>query len=80
MVENERLIELKNISKEFDGTTVLDNINLYIRKKDLRHCSAPPAAARPPPCALSAASKRPPPARCCSKGVTLRRCRPTSAA
>ena len=34
MVENERLIELKNISKEFDGTTVLDNINLYIRKKE----------------------------------------------
>ena len=35
MVENERLIELKNISKEFDGTLpVLDNINLYIRKKE----------------------------------------------
>ena len=34
MVENERLIELKNISKDFDGTTVLDNINLYIRKKE----------------------------------------------
>ena len=34
MMENERLIELKNISKEFDGTTVLDNINLYIRKKE----------------------------------------------
>ena len=34
MVENERLIELKSISKEFDGVTVLDNINLYIRKKE----------------------------------------------
>lgn len=34
MVENERLIELKGISKEFDGVTVLDNINLYIRKKE----------------------------------------------
>ena len=34
MVENERLIELKSISKEFDGVTVLDNVNLYIRKKE----------------------------------------------
>ncbi len=34
MVENERLIELKGISKEFDGVTVLDNINLYVRKKE----------------------------------------------
>ena len=34
MVENERLIELKEICKEFDGTTVLDNVNLYIRKKE----------------------------------------------
>ena len=33
MVEQEHLIDLKNISKEFDGVTVLDNINLYIRKK-----------------------------------------------
>ena len=34
MVEKEHLIDLKNISKEFDGVTVLDNINLYIRKKE----------------------------------------------
>ena len=34
MVENEHLIDLKNISKEFDGVTVLENINLYIRKKE----------------------------------------------
>lgn len=34
MVEQERLIELKNISKEFDGVQVLKNINLYIRKKE----------------------------------------------
>ena len=32
MSEQPRLISLENISKEFDGTTVLDNINLYIRK------------------------------------------------
>ena len=34
MVEQEHLIDLKNISKEYDGVTVLDNINLYIRKKE----------------------------------------------
>jgi len=34
MSEQPRLISLENISKEFDGTTVLDNINLYIRKKE----------------------------------------------
>ena len=34
MMEQERLIDLKDISKEFDGTTVLSDINLYIRKKE----------------------------------------------
>ena len=33
-MEEQRLISLENISKEFDGTTVLDNINLYIRKNE----------------------------------------------
>ena len=34
MVENEHLIDLKNISKEYDGVQVLKDINLYIRKKE----------------------------------------------
>lgn len=34
MVEQEHLIDLKHISKEFDGVTVLDNINLYVRRKE----------------------------------------------
>lgn len=34
MVENEHLIDLKNICKEYDGVQVLNNINLYIRKKE----------------------------------------------
>ena len=33
-MEEQRLITLENISKEFDGNTVLDNINLYIRKNE----------------------------------------------
>ena len=34
MVEKTHLIDLESISKDFDGTTVLDNMNLYIRKKE----------------------------------------------
>ena len=34
MVENEHLIDLKHICKNYDGVTVLDDINLYIRKKE----------------------------------------------
>ena len=34
MMEQEHLIDLSNISKEYDGTTVLNNINLYVRKKE----------------------------------------------
>ena len=34
MMEQEHLIDLKNVSKEFDGTTVLSDIDLYIRKKE----------------------------------------------
>ncbi len=34
MEQNNRLINLENISKEFDGTVVLSDINLYIRKNE----------------------------------------------
>lgn len=34
MVEQEHLIDLKHICKEYDGATVLDDINLYVRKKE----------------------------------------------
>ncbi|MGI6215605.1 MAG: ABC transporter ATP-binding protein [Christensenellales bacterium] len=34
MSQENRLIQLENISKEFDNVTVLDNINLYIRKNE----------------------------------------------
>lgn len=34
MVENTHLIDLENLSKDYDGTTVLSNVNLYIRKKE----------------------------------------------
>jgi len=34
MWENEHLIDLKNICKEYDGVKVLKDINLYIRKKE----------------------------------------------
>ncbi|NLO84977.1 MAG: ABC transporter ATP-binding protein [Clostridiales bacterium] len=34
MIEQKHLIDLKGISKEFDGTTVLSNIDLYVRKNE----------------------------------------------
>ena len=34
MVENEHLIDLKHINKQYDGTPVLQDINLYIRRKE----------------------------------------------
>ena len=34
MVEKEHLIDLQHICKDFDGTMVLQDINLYIRKKE----------------------------------------------
>ena len=34
MVENTRLIELNGVSKDFDGTQALTDINLYIRKRE----------------------------------------------
>ena len=32
MENKERIIELKNVCKEFDGVTVVDAMNLYVRK------------------------------------------------
>ena len=34
MIANEHLIDLKGISKEYDGTRVLGTIDLYVRKKE----------------------------------------------
>ncbi|MBQ8537318.1 MAG: ABC transporter ATP-binding protein [Clostridia bacterium] len=34
MIESTHLIDLQNLSKEYDGVTVLSNINLYVRKKE----------------------------------------------
>lgn len=34
MVESMHLIDLRGISKEYDGTTVLNDIDLYVRKKE----------------------------------------------
>ena len=33
-MDNEHLIDLIHVSKDYDGVTVLDDINLYIRKKE----------------------------------------------
>ena len=34
MIDKQHLIDLKGVSKEFDGTRVLSNIDLYVRRKE----------------------------------------------
>ena len=34
MIDQEHLIDLRGVSKDFDGTRVLSDINLYVRKKE----------------------------------------------
>ena len=34
MIDKQHLIDLKGVSKEFDGTRVLNNIDLYVRRKE----------------------------------------------
>ena len=79
MMEQEHLIELKNVSKEFDGTTVLSDIDLYIRKKEFLTLLGPRAAAKPPPCGSSAGLNTPPRAPCFLRARTSPPCRPISA-
>ena len=62
-MENKKLIELRNIKKEFDGTVVLDNIDLFVRDGEFLTRSAPPAAERPPFCASLPGLSLPIPAR-----------------
>ena len=51
MDKNKKIIELKNISKSYDGVTVLDNIQLHIYDNEFLTLLGPPAAARPRRCA-----------------------------
>ena len=52
-----KIIELKNISKSFDGETVLDGISLDIHDNEFITLLGPPAAAKRRRCASSAALK-----------------------
>ena len=47
MVEKEHLIDLKGISKEYDGVKVLKNINLYIRRKEFVTLLGPSGCGKP---------------------------------
>ena len=79
MVEQEHLIDLKNISKEFDGVTVLDNINLYIRKKEFVTLLGPSGCGKTTTLRIIGGLRPPPPERCSSRAGTSPSCPPTSA-
>ena len=46
-----KVIELRGVTKQFDGETVLDSIDLDIYDNEFLTLLGPPAAARPRPCA-----------------------------
>jgi len=72
------LIDLVNISKSFDNTMVLDDLNLSVKENSFVTL-APAAAAKPQPCASSAALRPPTPERSSSTALTSASCRRTSA-
>ena len=41
MIDKQHLIDLKGVSKDFDGTRVLSNIDLYVRKKEFVTLAGP---------------------------------------
>ena len=54
---NQPLIDLVNISKSFDGTMVLDDLNLSVKENEFVTLLGPSGCGRPQPSALSAALK-----------------------
>ena len=73
------LIDLKNITKSFDGTVVLDDLNLAVAENTFVTLLAPAAAAKPQRCGLSVALRLLTRDRSFSTGRTSASFRPTSA-
>ena len=49
--EQETIISLQHVCKEFDGTTVVDDFNLEVKRGEFITILGRPAAERPRPCA-----------------------------
>ena len=54
-MDMKKIIELKNISKSFDGETVLDGISLDIHDNEFITLLGPSGCGKTPHCELSAA-------------------------
>lgn len=74
-----KLINLENITKIFDGVTVLDNLNLYIRENEFLTLLGPAAAGRRRCCGSWEGSKTLTKGVCSSTAEISRNCRPTNA-
>ena len=73
------LIDLVNISKSFDNTMVLDDLNLSVKENSFVTLLGPSGCGKPQPCASSAALRPPTPERSSSTALTSASCRRTSA-
>ena len=51
-MNNEKLVELRSVSKEFDGEQVLRSVSLDVHNEEFVTLLGPSAAAKPPPSAL----------------------------
>ena len=54
-----KLIDLVNISKSYDGVTVLDELNLYIRENEFLTLLGPSGCCKPPPRRILGGVERP---------------------
>lgn len=62
------LLEIRNLSKTFDGQLAVDDVNLTIYKGEILRCSAHQAVENPPYYACWLVSKCPPAGRLSSMG------------
>ena len=80
MEEAPRMIHLENISKEYDGATVLSDINLYILKNEFLTLLGPSGCGKTTTLRLIGGFEYPTTGRVITRARTSPTCRPISAA
>ena len=74
-----KLINLENITKIFDGVTVLDNLNLYIRENEFLTLLGPSGCGKTTTLRILGGFENPDEGACSSTAEISRNCRPTNA-
>ena len=78
MYDDMRLIELRGISKNFDDTQVLRDVDLYIRKREFLTLLGPSGCGKTTMLRIIGGFEFPTEERSFSRARTSRTCRPTS--